>query len=136
MCAKALGTRLTRLCLALEADGWRWGDPACSLLCLPEFVRLAELELDYTGLGCVPHPDEPQGLFAASAPLAPAGLTLAQRLAPVKALLAPLPDVRPPALRRLRVMLAVRGEAGALQLAAGALEARYAPLLSLELRPC
>jgi hypothetical protein len=44
--------------------------------------------------------------------------------------------MRPPALRRLRVMLAVRCEAGALELAARALEARYAPHLSLELRPC
>jgi hypothetical protein len=140
MCAKALGARLTLLCLTLAADDWGRAaarDPARALLPLPKFVRLEELELDYTGLGPIPLPSDPEidtyearAASASAPPPAPAEL-----LAPVEALLAPLPRLRPPALRRLRVALEVRGEADALERAASELEARYAPYLTLELRP-
>jgi hypothetical protein len=142
MCAEALGARLTRLCLYLEADGWGGAaarDPARALLPLPKFVKLEELELDYTGLGPIPRPTDPDDPYAAMfAPRAPAPPpTPAELLAPVEALLAPLPRLRPASLRRLRVALTVRvrGEADALGVAAGALNARYSPYLSLELRP-
>jgi hypothetical protein len=152
MCAETLGARLTRLCLtsqcltlfpdyALEADGWGRAaarDPARALLPLPKFVRLQELELDYTRLARiprltnpVPRLTNPDDFYAGRARAEP---TPAEMLAPVEALLAPLPRLRPPALRRLRVALIVSGDADALERAAGQLEARYAPCLSLELR--
>jgi hypothetical protein len=112
-------------------------DPARALLPLPKFVRLEELELDYTGLGYVPRPTDPESAYAAykAAASAPPP-TPAELLAPVEALLAPLPRLRPASLRRLRVALKVRGEADALERAAGELEARCLPAaLSLELRP-
>jgi hypothetical protein len=121
--AAALGGRLERLAL----EGCPAGDEggaSGALLCLPMMPRLASLELRLAAGG-------PDGYGGVAAPLADAAL---------RALLAPLPALRPgaPALRRVRVLLPRRAAAPAGGVTWGAVEELRAAnrgLLELEFEP-
>lgn len=122
-----------------------WGDaprrdPARALLALPLFSRLRELEVDLLYLGRPPTDEDGDsgGATLGAGPAAPpAGPAAAlapavEPLAQAEALLAPLAHLRPPHLRRIRVAVSLPLPRSTV----AELEARYGPLLSLELQLC